>query len=106
MVNDRPIGEEDVEDGRLAGHLRREAVTASGVGQPLPQPGAYPVQALVRPRLAQFTESGEAGGSGDRGAVERSRLPHVLRRAPERGIEVTPDTRGPAHRTTPAAAGA
>src|SRR5207344_3454459 len=91
IVDDGTIGEEDVEDRRLAADLRGEAVLARGGGQTLAEPRARLEQPLVHAGLAQLGEGRQARGARDGVAVEGARLPDVLGRAFQGGVEVAHD---------------
>src|SRR6516225_6705853 len=95
IVDDRAVGEEDVEHGRLAADLRRHAVLARGGGEPFAQARAGLEEPLVRAGLPELRQGREAGRARDRVAVEGSRLPDIIRRALERRVEVAHDLLGP-----------
>src|SRR5262245_52916645 len=95
VVDDETVGKEDVEHGRLAADLRRQAVLARGGGEPFAQARAGLEEPLVRAGLAELGQGCEARDARDRVAVEGARLPDVVRCALERRVEVAHDLLGP-----------
>src|SRR2546429_3250246 len=91
IVDDLAVGEEDVEDRRLAADLRGPTVLARGGGQTFAEPRAGLEEPRVHPGLPELGQGREAGRARDRVAVERSGLPDVVRGALERRVEVTHD---------------
>src|SRR5262249_51961846 len=77
IVDDRTVGEEDVEHRGLAADLRRHAVLARGGAQALTQARTGLEELLVHAGLSQLGQGGQAGGTRDRVAVERAGLPDV-----------------------------
>ena len=63
--------------------------------QAVAEPRSGPEEPLVCARLPELGESRQARGARDRVAVEGPGLPDVVRRALERGVEVTHDRFGP-----------
>src|SRR5439155_1273485 len=84
IVDDLAVGEEDVEDRRLAGHPRGEPVLGDRDRQAVAEPRSGPEEPRVRARLPELGESRQARGARDRVAVEGPGLPDVVRRALER----------------------
>src|SRR5437870_5751986 len=91
IVDDLAVGEEDIEDRRLAADLRGQTVLARGGGQAFAEPRAGLEEPLIHPGLPELGQRREAGRARDRVAVERSSLPDVVRGALERRVEVTHD---------------
>src|SRR2546422_2470626 len=81
IVGDGLVGEVDLEDGRFAGDLGREARRAGGLVEGRLDPVARPEETLVRPGLSQLRERGQSGRTGDGIAVERPRLLDLFARA-------------------------
>ena len=99
VVDDRLVGEDDIEDGRLAHHLRDHTGLLHQVGEAGHEASADGPHALVDAGLAELGQRGEPGHRGDRVAVERARLRDVLGRAVVARVEVPHDApRGPPRR--------